>query len=121
MATHADLPTSRRRVLAALSAAAGCGALCSCGGGYVVVVWGNVPVVSASQPSPAQPAPRPIATTYARDLVHPWGLAFLPDGTALVTERPGRMRLVGTGGRLAELRRRVFGAGDDHDLDAQTG
>ncbi|MDE2255918.1 MAG: PQQ-dependent sugar dehydrogenase [Betaproteobacteria bacterium] len=102
MATHADLPTSRRRVLAALSAAAGCGALCSCGGGYVVVVWGNVPVVSASQPSPAQPAPRPIATTYARDLVHPWGLAFLPDGTALVTERPGRMRLVGTDGRLDE-------------------
>ncbi|MBW4048637.1 MAG: PQQ-dependent sugar dehydrogenase [Proteobacteria bacterium] len=27
---------------------------------------------------------------------------FSPDGTALVTERPGRMRLVGTDGRLAE-------------------
>ena len=101
MVVHADLHTSRRRVLAALGAAAGCGALSACGGGYVVVVWGNVPVVSASPPSPAQPAPRPIATTYARDLVHPWSLAFLPDGTALVTERPGRMRLVGTDGRLS--------------------
>jgi glucose/arabinose dehydrogenase len=32
-------------------------------------------------------------------LEHPWGLAFLPDGRLLVTERPGRLRLV-RGGRL---------------------
>lgn len=32
--------------------------------------------------------------TVARDLDHPWGLAFLPDGKALVTEKGGRMRLV---------------------------
>ena len=30
-------------------------------------------------------------------LEHPWGLAFLPDGGMLVTERPGRLRLVRQG------------------------
>ena len=31
--------------------------------------------------------------TLADGLAHPWGLAFLPDGGLLITERPGRLRL----------------------------
>ncbi len=40
-------------------------------------------------------------TTLATGLDHPWGAAFLPDGRLLVTERPGRMRVVGRDGRVS--------------------
>ena len=44
----------------------------------------------------------PIAVeTVTRGLEHPWSLAFLPDGRMLVTERPGRMRLVARDGTLS--------------------
>lgn len=39
--------------------------------------------------------------TVARGLEHPWSLAFIPDGRMLVTERPGRMRLVARDGKLS--------------------
>jgi glucose/arabinose dehydrogenase len=40
---------------------------------------------------------RPVVV--ANGLDHPWSLAFLPDGRMLVSERPGRLRLI-AGGRL---------------------
>jgi glucose/arabinose dehydrogenase len=36
-------------------------------------------------------------TVVTKGLVHPWGLAFLPDGGMLVTERPGRLRIIRNG------------------------
>lgn len=40
--------------------------------------------------------------TVAQGLVAPWGLAFLPGGKMLVTEKPGRLRVVAPDGALSE-------------------
>ncbi|MCI0531996.1 MAG: PQQ-dependent sugar dehydrogenase, partial [candidate division Zixibacteria bacterium] len=66
---------------------------------------------SSPQPSPEGQAPRsptpasveaPIKVeTFASGLERPWGMAFLPDGRILVTERPGRLRLVSKDGKLS--------------------
>ncbi len=39
--------------------------------------------------------------TVADGLVNPWGMAFLPGGDILVTERPGRLRII-RGGKLLD-------------------
>lgn len=39
--------------------------------------------------------------TVAEGLVNPWSLAFLPGGKMLVTERPGRLRVLGPDGTLS--------------------
>jgi glucose/arabinose dehydrogenase len=62
-------------------------------------------------PSPALPdGPIPLETGIERNLrmvvtkgfVQPWSMAFLPDGGILITERPGRLRLVRNGALQAE-------------------
>jgi glucose/arabinose dehydrogenase len=39
--------------------------------------------------------------TVISGLDHPWSLAFLPDGRMLVTERPGRLRILDKDGKLS--------------------
>ena len=61
------------------------------------------PALGAAQRSPT---PSPVdgvvrAQTVARGLSHPWALAFLPDGRMLVTERPGRLRVVTAAGAVS--------------------
>jgi glucose/arabinose dehydrogenase len=41
--------------------------------------------------------PKIRVVTLTKDLMHPWALAFLPDGSMLVTERPGRLRVIRNG------------------------
>ena len=64
----------------------------------------------AAAPAGATPAARAPAaivregleiTTIAGGLEHPWSLAFLPDGRMLVTERPGRLRIVSPDGAIS--------------------
>ena len=57
----------------------------------------------------SSPPPPPLPQTFfsgetpirvvpvARGLSHPWSLAFLPDGSMLVTEREGRLRIIRNG------------------------
>lgn len=41
-----------------------------------------------------------VLETITEGLEHPWGLGFLPEGRILVTERPGRLRIVEADGTL---------------------
>ena len=62
-----------------------------------------------SQPEPPDRA-EPTVSTIARDLEVPWEMAFLPDGRALITERPGRVRVL-DGEVLAEVEVEASGEG----------
>ena len=77
----------------------------------IVVVAGvlsGAPVLVQGQAqAPRSPTPAPVngiirVQTVAGGLEHPWGLAFLPGGRMLVTERPGRLRAVERDGRVSE-------------------
>lgn len=65
-----------------------------------------VSAVLAASPAGAQVEPGDVVrtthhdyriVTVAEGFVHPWSIAFLPNGDMLVTERPGRLRIVRDG------------------------
>jgi len=76
-----------------------------------VLLLALIPAVGCTQPAgPVDPtgyvaeAKGWKTETIVDGLRHPWGIAWLPDGSALVTERPGRLRLIhnaaqGAGGK----------------------
>ena len=60
--------------------------------------------------------------TIAHGLENPWGLAFLPDDRMLVTERPGRLRVVTKNGTISEPLKgvpEVFAEGQGGLLDVK--
>lgn len=61
-------------------------------------------LAAADAPRSPTPAATPFPgriSTIARDLEHPWGIALLPDGDVLVTERPGRLRRIRPDGTVS--------------------
>jgi glucose/arabinose dehydrogenase len=81
------------------------------------------PAAAAITKAPAVKSKQaPKVETFAKGLVHPWGLAFLPDGRLLVTERPGRVRIVGADGKLSPPVQgvpKVYASGQGGLLDVQ--
>ena len=43
----------------------------------------------------------PLASAVSQNLDNPWEMAFLPDGRIIVTERPGRVRLIDVSGTVS--------------------
>jgi len=62
------------------------------------VAWAVLVFSAAAMDRAAAQGVRP--ETLASGLENPWALAFLPEGRFLVTERPGRMRVIEVDGRL---------------------
>ncbi len=62
----------------------------------VLLALSAAPFLPASGPAQAA-GPQARVTVVAQGLEHPWSLAFLPDGAMLITERPGRLRLLRDG------------------------
>jgi aldose sugar dehydrogenase len=71
--------------------------LAACGGGS-----GSAVEATGVQAAPPDEVPPPVTApqvvTVTSGLVNPWSLAFLPDARMLVTERPGRLRIVSSDG-----------------------
>jgi len=71
--------------------------LAALAGGLVVAVTATEALAAPPRTIDTQTGPVRVETLADR-LEYPWGLAFLPDGRMLVTERPGRLRIIAANG-----------------------
>ena len=64
---------------------------------------GQTPAFPGQTDAPERKADVGFETVTVVDgLQNPWSVAFLPGGKMLITERPGRLRVLGTDGKLSE-------------------
>jgi glucose/arabinose dehydrogenase len=64
-----------------------------------VLAWASLNAAASPAAVPTNAEPLRVQAV-ATGLEHPWALAFLPEGGYLVTERPGRLRVIDPQGRL---------------------
>ena len=83
----------------------------------LAAIFASAGVAAQTQPNQQQPNSRPQAAAQtvnstagplqvevlANGLEFPWGLAFLPDGRLLITEKPGRIKIFDKGGVHASI------------------
>src|SRR5688572_32444038 len=98
------IPTMRPTVISSCLLAASVLVAIPAAAQRTVPFEGDQPLAPAGfepQPIPAEPIEYDTAEVMrirvvpvARGLVNPWSLTFLPDGTMLVTEKEGRLRII---------------------------
>ncbi len=104
MSQHSAVPTFRRSFIQAaitLLAVTALGiAACGGGGGSGSGMLGNEPPLDSSQAASTLGR----TTLLGAQLNAPWGLAFLPDGRMLVSEKGGALAVVSADGALVQTR-----------------
>ncbi|MCB1960546.1 MAG: PQQ-dependent sugar dehydrogenase [Rhodocyclaceae bacterium] len=69
--------------------------------GRFVLAWAVALLAAAGWAGPSVVSGAIRVDTVAAGLDTPWALAFLPDGRMLVSERPGRLRVIGVNGDIS--------------------
>lgn len=77
----------------------------------ILLAWGLTLIPSqkkriteqSTRTNTTNPRQEEMVLIFARNLEVPWAIAFLPDGRLLVTERPGRVKVVDSSGNVSEI------------------